>query len=422
MSSVIHSLQERGLIDSISHEQIEDLLGSPQSVYVGFDATADSLHLGNLMGIIVLKWFEKHGHRPVVLLGGATSRIGDPSGKSKERPLLTDQQIIDNTNGIKKTLERFFDFGSEKNALIVNNYDWFKEFSFIGFLRDVGKHARLSTMLAKESVKTRLDSEEGMSFTEFSYQLLQGYDFLHLLDNYKVAFQAGGSDQWGNITAGIHLVRRLKQKTVYGLTFPLLTRSDGKKFGKSEEGAIWLNKEKCSYYQFYQYFISIPDEDVITMLKRLTFMPLEEVAEIEASMKQSNYVPNTAQKILASEVTKFVHGNEGLKVALEVTQAAKIGDKGQLDINQIKAIKQDFPSTLLQKNEIIGKPFAQLFLISGLTNSKSDAIRLIKNNGAYVNNQKLSDAKKNVSEDDLIENTYIVLGAGKKKKLLVELK
>ncbi|MBI5274447.1 MAG: tyrosine--tRNA ligase [Chlamydiales bacterium] len=422
MSELIQLLSDRGLIDTISHEELHAALKKHIKVYCGFDPTASSLHLGNLVGLIVLKWFHDFGHTPVVLLGGATARIGDPSGKSKERPLLSDEEIRKNSVSIELICRRFFDFSSKQNrAILVDNYDWLSKFTLIEFLRDVGKQFRLSTMLAKESVKTRLESEEGMSFTEFTYQMLQGYDFFHLMEHWGVCLQIGGSDQWGNITAGIEYVRKTTQKTAYGLTFPLLTRSDGKKFGKSEQGAIWLDNNMCSYYQFYQYFIGVPDLDVIKMLKTLTFLSLEEIKEIERTMVSPSYSPNTAQKILAAEVTRFVHGDEGLAIAMKVTSAASPGSEMDLNIDIIEQIKADFPLAALSKEDVLNQQYVHVIAKSGLVPSKSEANRLIANQGAYLNNKKVTDVKKIIQQDDLIGEKYLVVGSGKKKKLLIQI-
>lgn len=421
MSDLITELNNRGLIDASSHENIAEYLQTPRKVYCGFDPTSDSLHLGNLMGIIALKWFQKYGHTPVLLVGGATARIGDPSGKSVERPLLDESTIVHNSNAIKKLLSTFYESEGDNKPLIVNNYNWMKNISFIDFLRDIGKEFRLSTMLAKDSVKTRVNSEEGMSFTEFSYQILQSYDFYHLHQSHNVELQIGGSDQWGNITAGIEFVRKKSQKSVQGLTFPLLLRSDGKKFGKSEEGAIWLDSNKCSYYQFYQYFIRIPDQDVVRMLKRLTFLDLQAIDEIEKEMESSLYQPNSAQKVLAEEMTRFVHGENALEIAKKVTQAAAPGAEMILEVSLLDQIKSDFPLVKFKKDEIVGKPFVELMSESKIVPSKSEAHKLVKNNGAYLNNQRIENPKKVIEHDDIVGGKFIVLAAGKKKKLLIEL-
>ncbi len=422
MKRLIQCLEERGLIDAITSQELADKLQSPMCVYAGFDPTADSLHLGNLVGIIVLAWFQKFGHTPVVVLGGATGRIGDPSGKSKERPLLDDQTLLHNVFRIRSHFEAILDFsGRLPKPVIVNNNDWFSHFYFIDFLRDVGKHFRIGTMLGKESVRSRVQSEEGMSYTEFSYQLLQAYDFFHLFEKHGVALQIGGSDQWGNITAGIDLIRKLKGETAYGITFPLLTRSDGKKFGKSEEGAIWLAEDRCSAYQFYQYLVRIADADVIRLMKMLTFMDLAEVSQIEQDMAKGDYVPNSAQKRLAEELTRIVHGEEGLARALKVTEGAGPGALTDLRLETIEEIAADMPSVDLAKDQVLGRKFTELAFLASLVSSKGEAARLIQNQGAYLNNQKVSDLGAVIQQEDLIGGKYLILGSGKKKKILVRL-
>ncbi len=356
MSNVIDCLRERGLLDAITSEDLIKKLEQPIRLYCGFDPTADSLHIGNLVGIVVLRWFQKYGHTPVVILGGATGRIGDPSGKSIERPLLDTSTIAYNVTRIRRHFEAILDFFTTKaRPMVFNNDAWFSEFRLIDFLRDVGKHFRLGTMLAKESVKSRLNSEEGISFTEFSYQLLQSYDFYHLYTEHGVVLQIGGSDQWGNITEGVDLIRRLGGGPSYGLTFPLLTRSDGKKFGKSESGAIWLAADRCSPFDFYQYFFRIPDADVIKMMRVLTFMDLSEIAEYEEKMKGTGYVPNTAQKRLAEEMTRLVHGEEGLAKALKVTEGAAPGTDAALDPESLRELAKDMPSSELALSELVDR-------------------------------------------------------------------
>jgi tyrosyl-tRNA synthetase len=422
MNNVIDVLKARGLLDSITSEDLLVTADKPLKAYVGFDPTADSLHLGNLLGIVVLRWFQKFGHTPVVILGGATGRIGDPSGKSKERPLLDQQTIRNNIEKIRSNFQRVLDFSCQNSPLFLNNDDWFSSINVIDFLRDVGKHFRLGVMLAKDSVKTRVQSEEGMSFTEFSYQMLQGYDFYHLFSNYNVSLQMGGSDQWGNITAGTDLIRKLTGKSAFGLTFPLLTRSDGKKFGKSEEGAIWLSEEKCSPYQFYQYLIKISDADVIKLLKMLTFIDLEEISVLEKSMSSSDYVPNTVQKRLASELTLMIHGQEGLDKALKVTEGAAPGSVGvSLDLDVLHEISKDMPNVSLKRDQVIGVKYTDVAALSGIVSSKSEATRLISGGGAYLNNLKLNDPSLKIQECDLIGNQFLLLGSGKKKKILVQI-
>ena len=423
MSNVITCLKERGLIDALTSEELIKRVDQPIKLYCGFDPTADSLHIGNLVGIIILRWFQKFGHTPVVILGGATGRIGDPSGKSVERPLLEASTIVYNTTRIRRHFEAILDFFHPKvRPVVLNNDDWFSDFRLVDFLRDVGKHFRLGIMLSKESVKSRLNSEEGISFTEFTYQILQSYDFYHLHANHDVSLQIGGSDQWGNITEVVDLIRRLGGGQAYGLTFPLLTRSDGKKFGKSESGAIWLAADRCSPYDFYQYFFRMPDADVGKMMRFLTFMDLAEIAEIEAKMLQSDYVPNTAQKRLAEEMTRLIHGEEGLEKALKVTQGAAPGSDAVLDAETLRAISRDMPSTELSWSEVEGQKFVDLSVKIGLLPSKSEAVRLIQNGGAYLNNERIDDPQMKLSESWLIGEEFLLFGAGKKKKMVVRVR
>jgi tyrosyl-tRNA synthetase len=420
--NVIECLEERGFIDALTSEELKQRASKPLRVYVGFDPTADSLHLGNLVGIMGLAWFQKFGHTPVVILGGATGRIGDPSGKSTERVLLDQETIEQNIQGIRKHFEQILDFSHPTTRpIILNNDDWFAKIPFIDFLRDVGKHFRVNTMLTKDSVRTRLESEEGISFTEFSYQLLQAYDFHYLLQHHGVTVQMGGSDQWGNITAGIDLIRRLSKEQGYGLTFPLITRSDGKKFGKSEEGAIWLSPEKCSPYQFYQYLVRVSDADVITLMRMLTFMPMEEIRQWERAMAGPGYQPNSAQRKFAEEVTRVVHGQEGVETALKVTEGAAPGSKATLNPETLKEIAADMPHVRCSQEELIGQKFVDVAVKIALLPSKGEAVRLISNGGAYLNNEKVEDAGLRLTSDHLIGGKYLLFALGKKKKMLVEL-
>lgn len=418
--SLLQQLSERGFIDHLSSDELSAHLESPRKVYVGFDPTADSLHLGNLIGIMALAHFQRAGHTPVIVLGGTTGRIGDPSGKDQERPLLDEGTIQKNVQGIRRHFEQILDFsGKTPKPQLLNNDEWYQDFSMIDFLRDVGKHFRIGPMLAKESVRTRLQSEEGMSFTEFSYQLIQGYDFYHLFTNQGVTLQMGGSDQWGNITAGIEITRKLAQKSVYGLVWPLLTRSDGKKFGKSESGAIWLSAEKTSPYQFYQYFFRVPDADVIHMLKMLTFLGVEEIKGIEREMSQEGYPPNQAQKRLAEEVTRLIHGESGLETALKVTTSAAPGKETELDVATLQSLAKELPCISLSGEEAEGLRYADLAVQAGLLSSKGEANRLLKNGGAYLNNKKVTDPAFTLSKNDFVEGRFVLLGAGKKKKALI---
>ncbi|MCH9609851.1 MAG: Tyrosine--tRNA ligase [Chlamydiales bacterium] len=413
MNNVLTVLEERGFIDAMTGDELHDAFDKPLTCYVGFDPTADSLHIGNLVAIMGLAWLKRYGHKTIALVGGATGMVGDPSGKSVERNLLDHTTIEHNLKGIRGSLEAVL----KDNVTILNNYDWFKEFGLIEFLRDVGKHFRMGVMLSKESVKARLNSEEGLSLTEFSYQLLQGYDFLHLHDHHGVTLQMGGSDQWGNIVAGCELVRKVRGVSVHGLTFPLMTRSDGKKFGKSEEGTIWLNPDRLSPYDFYQYFYRLPDADLPKLLRMLTFLELEEIAEIESKIGEPNY----GQKRLAEEVTRIVHGEEGLKSAREITKAAKPGMETELSGEVLTVLSKELPSKTFALDGVIGKKLIDLYLETNLLTSRGEARRLIKNGGAYVNNKKVTDEHFVIEKNHLIDQKFLLLQVGKKKKMVISI-
>lgn len=418
MKTVIDVLAERGFIDQMTHPELKERLKTPIKVYVGFDPTADSLHLGNLVPIMGLAWFQKFGHIPVAILGGATGLIGDPSGKSTERNLLDSATLNHNVSSLRRFFETILHFPSGPKPIILNNNDWLGAFSLVDFLRDVGKLFRIGPMMAKEMVRTRLQSEEGMSFTEFSYQILQGYDFFYLSKEHGVTLQMGASDQWGNITAGIELNRKMGgEETLYGLTFPLLTKSDGKKFGKSEEGAIWLSSERLSPYQFYQHLIRVPDEDVIKLLKMLTFLDLKEIDEIQSN----RHIPNHAQKRLAEEVTRFVHGEKGLQIALRVTEGVGPGTEAQLSAQVLEELAADMPKAELPIDQVIGQKYVDIAVKVDLVPSKSEGTRLIKNGGAYLNNERVTDPLLSISSRDLIDETYLLFSAGKKKRLLIKI-
>ena len=416
MNNVIDFLEERGCIDNVTSDELKERANKPLKVYIGFDPTADSLHLGNLVGIVILAWFEKFGHSPVVLLGGATGKIGDPSGKSTERPLLTHEVLQKNVEKIRKQFNRFL-----KNPIVMNNDDWLTNYGLVDFLRDVGKHFRIGPMLGKDSVRSRVQSEEGISFTEFSYQVLQGYDFYYLSEKEDVILQMGGSDQWGNITAGMELTRKLSEKTIYGMTFPLLTRSDGAKFGKSEQGAIWLDSKRTSPYQFYQYLVRFSDEDVGKLMRMLTFMDFKEIETFEKAIQSGTFIPNAAQKRFAEEVTRIVHGDEGLKIALKVTEAAAPGSKASLDPEVLEEIAKDMPHTLMKVQDVIGQTYANVAAKSGFLTSKAEGNRMIKNGGAYLNNEKIDDQSFVVQSKHIIGGKYLLFGAGKKKKILIKI-
>jgi len=422
VKNVIDILKERSFIEAMTSDELHSLANNPMKVYCGFDPSGDSLHLGNMVPIMGLAWFLRYGHTPVALIGGATGMIGDPSGKSSERQLLDEETIRRNSAGISEDLKKILTKqNSSVKPLFVNNYDWFKEFSFIDFLRDVGKYFRVGQMIAKDSVKSRLQSEEGMSFTEFSYQLLQGYDFYHLSKEYNVALQMGGSDQWGNITAGTEFIRKTSGKAAYGLTFPLLIKSDGQKFGKSEKGAIWLSKDKVSPYEFYQYLVRTNDADVIKLMRLLTFMDMDEVRHYESMMQKSDYVANTAQKKLAEEITKIVHGDEGFDVAIKVTKTAAPGSSGTLDAETLETLGKDMPSYAISLDELISAPVVDVLVRTGLQSSKGEAKKLLRNGGVYINNDKISDEKALIDESHLIDSRLLLIAVGKKNKMLIRI-
>lgn len=348
--------------------------------------------------------------------------MGDPSGKSLERPELDLEALERNTVGIAATVTRILGKSSDGSFAILNNYDWWKDVKVLDFLKGVGRYARVGTMIAKESVKRRLESEQGMSYTEFTYQLLQGYDFLHLFQNEGVSVQIGGSDQWGNITAGTELIRKILQlEGAYGLTFPLLLKSDGTKFGKSEDGAIWLSPSMLSPYKFYQYFFSVPDTDVIRFLKVLTFLEIQEINEMERDMKRPGYVPNTAQRRLAEEVTRFVHGEDGLQEALKATEALKPGAETKLDWKTIEGIAEDVPSCSLGYDDVLNCSLVDLSVLAGLMESKSAARRLLKQGGMYLNNCRVDGEIRRIEAEDIVDGKVLLLSAGKKNKVIVRI-
>lgn len=375
----------------------------------------------------MLSWFQRCGHKAVALIGGATARIGDPSGKSLERPELDVDTLEKNSVGITNTISRILNVNSVSSSssfVVMNNYDWWKEVRLLDFLKQVGRYARVGTMMGKESVKKRLESEQGMSYTEFTYQLLQGYDFLYLYQNEGVNVQIGGSDQWGNITAGTELIRKILQPdgdVAYGLTFPLLLKSDGTKFGKSEDGAIWLSPSLLSPYKFYQYFFSVPDADVIKFLKILTFMDMGEIDELEREMKRPGYVPNTAQRKLAEQVTLFVHGEDGVNDALKATEALRPGAETKLDWKTIEGIAEDVPSCSLAYDQVLNLSLVDLSVSSGLLESKSAARRMLKQGGLYLNNSRVDSETKRIEPEDIVDGKVLLLSAGKKNKVIVRI-
>ncbi len=383
------------------------------TVYCGFDPSARSLQAGNLVSIIVLKRLQQAGHKIIALVGGATGLIGDPSGKSAERNMLTIAQVEDNKRGIRENLSRIIDFDGPNAAIMVDNYEWYKNTSAIEFLRDIAVNFRVPQMLAKESVKKRLEASDGaLTFTEFSYQILQGNDFLHLYDEYGCSLEVGGADQWGNITAGTDLVHRMRGKTVYGLTFPLLLDSSGKKFGKSEGNALFLNAEMTSVFDWYQYFLRTPDADVIRYLKVFSMRPLEEIDALEAEMK-ARPEARIPQKALAEEITRLVHGEEGLAKAQEATEAL-YAKKSAADV----AKSQNVPSANVSLSDCVGKPVFMVAAAAGMFKSNGEARRMAQQGGLSLGDAKIGIDRVFAQSD--VQDGVAVLRAGKKNYFVLK--
>ncbi len=417
---LLEELKARGLVEALTDPEIEKALETPMTVYCGFDPSARSLQAGNLVSIMVLKRFQQAGHKVIALVGGATGLIGDPSGKSAERNMLTVEQVAENKAGIRENLARILDFDGPNPAILVDNYDWYKSTSAIEFLRDIAINFRVPQMLAKESVKKRLEASEGaLTFTEFSYQILQGNDFLHLYDNYGCQMEVGGADQWGNITAGTDLVHRMRGKTAYGLTFPLLLDSTGRKFGKSEGNALFLNGEMTSVYDWYQYFLRAADADVIRYLKVFSMRSLDEIADLEAQMK-AHPEARIPQKALAEELTRLVHGEEGLKTALGATQTLFGGDVAGKSAAELEDIFKDVKSASLAKAEIVGKPVFIVAAAAGMFKSNGEARRMAAQGGLALNGAKVDD-KRVFAEEDLVDGRIAVLRQGKKNNFLLKM-
>ena len=416
---LIEELKERGLVDALTDPAIAEALDRPVTLYCGFDPSARSLQAGNLVSIMVLRRFQQAGHKVIALVGGATGLIGDPSGKSAERNMLTVEQVAENKKGIRENLSRILDFDGPNAAVMVDNYDWYSGTSAIEFLRDIAINFRVPQMLAKESVKKRLEASEGaLTFTEFSYQILQGNDFLHLFDNYGCTLEVGGADQWGNITAGTDLVHRMRGKTAFGLTFPLLLDSTGRKFGKSEGNALFLDASMTSEYDWYQYFLRAADADVIRYLKVFSMRSLEEIAELEAQMK-ANPEARIPQKALAEELTRLVHGEEGLKKALGATQTLFGGDVAGRSADELETIFKDVKSAQMPKAEVIGRPVYAVAAAAGMFKSNGEARRMAAQGGLSLNGAKVDD-KRVFDEADLIDGRVAILKQGKKNNFLLK--
>ncbi|MGQ4665972.1 tyrosine--tRNA ligase [Metabacillus halosaccharovorans] len=417
MSELLNDLKFRGLVNQVTDEEglAKVLEEGDIKLYSGFDPTADSLHIGHLLPVLTLRRFQLNGHHPIGLVGGATGLIGDPSGKKAERTLNTADIVQDWSNRIKGQLSRFLDFENEKNpAIIVNNFDWIGKLDVISFLRDVGKNFGINYMLAKDSVQTRI--ETGISFTEFSYMILQSYDFLNLYQNNGCKLQIGGSDQWGNITAGLELIRKSEEDSkAYGLTIPLVTKADGTKFGKTEGGAIWLDAEKTSPYEFYQFWINTDDRDVMKYLKYFTFLTHEEILELENEVATAPE-KRSAQKALAEEVTKLVHGEEALQQAIKISAALFSGDIKQLTASEILEGFKDVPTTEIEEGEI---GLIDLLIQAKISPSKRQAREDISNGAIYINGDREQDLTKVITNEDKIDGKFTVIRRGKKKYFLI---
>lgn len=419
MKNLIAELQWRGMIQDITPGTEEQLLKEMTSGYVGFDPTADSLHIGSLIPIILLVHLQNFGHKPIALVGGATGMVGDPSFKSEERNMLSEETLAINIKGIQKQLEKFLDFNSslQNSAEIVNNYDWFKNISFLDFIRDTGKHITVNYMMSKDSVKKRLEGNNGMSFTEFSYQLIQGYDFFWLNKNKNVKLQMGGSDQWGNIVTGTELIRRKSGSSAFAFTCPLLKKADGGKFGKTEKGNVWLDAEKTSPYHFYQFWVNASDEDAESWIKIFTFLGKAEIETLITEQK-NDASKRILQKKLAAEVTKFVHGEAGLKQALDTTeQLFQSQNKSveELTIEELENIEGIVKCMVTGEADII-----TILVEGGIFTSKGEARKMILNGGLSVNRKKISDVNAIITRSEFLHGKYLLVQKGKKNFYLME--
>lgn len=426
MKNLIEELRWRGLIQDIMPGTEEQLCKEPTTGYVGFDPTADSLHIGSLVPIIVLMHLQKFGHKPVALVGGATGMVGDPSGKSEERNLLSTDVLNRNVTAVKKQLEKFLDFNSEKEnrAEMVNNYDWFKEITFLDFIRDTGKHISINYMLAKDSVRKRLEAENGMSFTEFTYQLVQGYDFYWLHKNKNCKLQFGGSDQWGNIVTGTELIRRKSGGEAFAFTCPLLTKSDGGKFGKSEKGNIWLSTDKTSTYSFYQYWLNTADEDAERFLKIFTFLPEKEINDL-VQQHYGNEHLRILQKKLAEEITCLVHSRKEYDFAVKASSILFSNDTAQtlkeLNEDQLLQVMEGVPSIEVDRkvlNENID--IISLLAVTKIFSSKGEARKMVTGGGVFINKEKVSSVDAIVNEKMLLNEKYLLIQKGKKNYYLLK--
>jgi tyrosyl-tRNA synthetase len=417
--NIVDELQWRGLMHQCTDlDSVRKELSSSSAVYAGFDPTSDSLHVGSLLPLMMLRRFQQAGHTPIALVGGATGMVGDPSGKSDERVLQSKESLARNVAGIETQMRRFLHFEGPNAAIVVNNFDWMQSFTFLDFLRDVGKNFPVNVMLSKDSVKSRLERQDsGLSFTEFSYMLLQAYDFVYLAKHRQCKIQIGGSDQWGNITAGIDLGRRMLGQQLYGMTCPLLTTSDGRKMGKTEKGAVWLSSEKTSPYEFYQYFVNVADTDVLMTIRFLSDIAQDEYLTIESAMSSS---PGAAQKRVAESLTRLVHGEAGLESAMKATKTLFGAEIDSLSDTELNAIFTDVPSNTLPMAGLqSGLPLIEALVAAGLASSKGEARRSIEQGSVYINNRKAEGIDRVLTAKDLASETVTVLRQGKKRYALL---
>ena len=426
----VEELTWRGMIHSMMPGTEEQLAKEMTTAYLGIDPTADSLHIGHLVGVMMLRHFQRCGHKPLALVGGATGMIGDPSGKSAERNLLDEATLRHNQECIKKQLSRFLDFDSDapNAAEMVNNYDWMKDFSFLAFIRDIGKHITVNYMMAKDSVKKRLSAESsvGMSFTEFTYQLVQGFDFYHLFETKNCKLQLGGSDQWGNITTGTELIRRKLGGEAYALTCPLITKADGGKFGKTESGNVWLDRKYTSPYKFYQFWLNVSDADAEKYIKIFTFLPKEEVEALVAEHAAAPHL-RVLQKRLAKEITIMVHSEQDYEMAVEASSIlfgnATSDSLKKLDEDTLLAVFDGVPNFEVAKEEVLGKKLMDVLTENAAVfASKGEMRKLIQNGGFAVNKEKVTDLELTLEAESLLNDKYLLVQKGKKNYFLLILK
>ena len=414
---LLEDLQWRGIVYQQTDEDgIKETLANEKiSLYCGVDPTADSMHIGHLLPFLTLRRFQQSGHRPLVLVGGATGLIGDPSGKSEERKLLTLETVQENVRGLQKQMEKIFSFTGENAAIMVNNYDWAGSMDIVTFLRDIGKNFGINYMLAKDTISSRLDT--GISFTEFTYTILQAMDFLHLYENHQCRLQIGGSDQWGNITSGLELIRKLNPegKKAFGLTIPLVTKADGTKFGKTEGGAVWLDPEKTTPYEFYQFWINTSDADVVKYLKFFTFLSKEEIEVLEKSVQEEPHL-RKAQKALAEEMTRLIHGEESLDQAIKISAALFSGEVKDLTANEILQGFKDVPSYEFAGEENL----VDLLVAAKISPSKRQAREDIANGAVTVNGERITDSAYELKDTDRVEEKFTIIRRGKKKYFLIK--